>query len=279
MTLGDKIFQLRKQAGWSQEELAEQCGVSRQSVSKWEINQSVPDLDKLVTLSRLFGVTTDYLLKEEHEEAVYQDTGEPVETIWRVSGAVAREFLEQKARAGQKIALGTALCIISPAWVTALATMAESGIIPLSEEQASGLGMVMLFLLVAAGVLLFLNAGGQMTPWKYMEQELVQLEYGAAGWVREERGQYAAESRQKTALGVALCVLSPIPLFLCYALTSNEGLYGPATALLLGIVAVGVYFLVEAGSRKAGYDMLLQEGDYTPKQKRWKRRLEKHTSQ
>ena len=68
MILADKIVSLRKKAGWSQEELAEQLGVTRQSVSKWEGAQSVPDMDKVVQMSRLFGVTTDYLLKDELEE-------------------------------------------------------------------------------------------------------------------------------------------------------------------------------------------------------------------
>ena len=65
MILADKITALRKKAGWSQEELAEQLGVTRQSVSKWEGAQSVPDMDKVVQMSRLFGVTTDFLLEEE----------------------------------------------------------------------------------------------------------------------------------------------------------------------------------------------------------------------
>ena len=68
MILADKIISLRKKAGWSQEELAEQLGVTRQSVSKWEGAQSVPDMDKVVQMSRLFGVTTDFLLKDEIEE-------------------------------------------------------------------------------------------------------------------------------------------------------------------------------------------------------------------
>ena len=68
MILADKITALRKKAGWSQEELAEQLGVTRQSVSKWEGAQSVPDLDKVVQMSRLFGVTTDFLLKDELSE-------------------------------------------------------------------------------------------------------------------------------------------------------------------------------------------------------------------
>ena len=68
MRLADKITALRKKAGWSQEELAEQLGVTRQSVSKWEGAQSVPDMDKVVQMSRLFGVTTDFLLKDELSE-------------------------------------------------------------------------------------------------------------------------------------------------------------------------------------------------------------------
>lgn len=68
MILADKITALRKKAGWSQEELAEQLGVTRQSVSKWEGAQSVPDMDKVVQMSRLFSVTTDFLLKDELSE-------------------------------------------------------------------------------------------------------------------------------------------------------------------------------------------------------------------
>lgn len=68
MILAGKITALRKKASWSQEELAEQLGVTRQSVSKWEGAQSVPDMDKVVQMSRLFGVTTDFLLKDELSE-------------------------------------------------------------------------------------------------------------------------------------------------------------------------------------------------------------------
>ena len=62
MELSNNILQLRKALGLSQEQLAEQVGVSRQSISKWETGQSVPELEKLVALSRVFGVSTDELL-------------------------------------------------------------------------------------------------------------------------------------------------------------------------------------------------------------------------
>lgn len=68
MLLSEKIMSLRKRNGWSQEELAQQLGVSRQSVSKWESMASMPDIQKIMSMSELFGVSTDYLLKDELEE-------------------------------------------------------------------------------------------------------------------------------------------------------------------------------------------------------------------
>ena len=63
MTIADRIQSLRKSKGMSQEELADAVGVSRQAVSKWESEQATPDLDKVVIMSDIFEVTTDYLLK------------------------------------------------------------------------------------------------------------------------------------------------------------------------------------------------------------------------
>ena len=73
MIFADKLITLRKKAGWSQEDLAEKLNVTRQSVSKWEGAQSVPDIDKILQLSCLFGVTTDYLLKDEQAEPEYTE--------------------------------------------------------------------------------------------------------------------------------------------------------------------------------------------------------------
>lgn len=64
MTLGEKLQSLRAEAGLSQEDLAEHLAVSRQAVSKWELDKTVPDVKYIVALSDLFGVTTDYLLKD-----------------------------------------------------------------------------------------------------------------------------------------------------------------------------------------------------------------------
>ena len=67
MIFADKLIRLRKQAGLSQEELASELNISRQSVSKWEQAQSIPDLDKIIQLSTFFNFSTDYLIKDEIE--------------------------------------------------------------------------------------------------------------------------------------------------------------------------------------------------------------------
>lgn len=64
MTLGEKLLKMRKARGWSQEELANQVGVTRQAVSRWEAGTAKPDADKIVVICDLFGVSADYLLRE-----------------------------------------------------------------------------------------------------------------------------------------------------------------------------------------------------------------------
>lgn len=67
MMLSDKIIKLRKINGWSQEELGEKLNVSRQAISRWESNTAQPDATNILKISKLFGVTTDYLLNDDFE--------------------------------------------------------------------------------------------------------------------------------------------------------------------------------------------------------------------
>lgn len=66
MTIGEKILNMRKVRGWSQEDLAEQVGVSRQAVSRWEAGSAKPDADKIIVLCDLFGISADYLLRDDY---------------------------------------------------------------------------------------------------------------------------------------------------------------------------------------------------------------------
>lgn len=77
MTLAEKIMDLRKRAGLSQEDLANELGVTRQSVSKWESTSATPDVAKIVQMSKLFGVSTDYLLKDDLDDEINANSDQP----------------------------------------------------------------------------------------------------------------------------------------------------------------------------------------------------------
>lgn len=70
MEFSEKLFTLRKANDLTQEQLAEQLEVSRQSISKWESGQTIPELEKIVALSAIFNVTTDYLLKSSEIDSL-----------------------------------------------------------------------------------------------------------------------------------------------------------------------------------------------------------------
>ena len=114
MILADKIIELRKKNGWSQEELAEKMAVSRQSISKWEGAQSVPDMGRIVRLSELFGVSTDYLLKDEMETEERTEAIAETTAYKTVSMEEANAFLQMKELSSRRTAIGVMLCILSP---------------------------------------------------------------------------------------------------------------------------------------------------------------------
>ena len=96
MKLADRILELRKQKGLSQEQLADILGVSRQAVSKWESEQSVPDMDKIVLMSDCFEVTTDYLLKGIEPAAKEVSKGRISGGIVGGLGAIENDFHDRK---------------------------------------------------------------------------------------------------------------------------------------------------------------------------------------
>ena len=184
MILADKIIDLRKKNGLSQEELAEKLGVSRQSISKWEGAQSVPDMGRVVQMSELFGVSTDYLLKDELELAVPETA--PEETRERTVGMEeANAFLRVRETDAGRIALGVLLCILSPVCLILLCGAQALGLLSLGEAQAAGLGLTALFLMVGGAVALFVTCGMREKPWEYLQHENVDTLYGVDGMARE----------------------------------------------------------------------------------------------
>ena len=270
MILADKIIDLRKKAGWSQEELAVKLAVTRQSVSKWEGAQSIPDMDKVVQMSRLFGVTTDYLLKDEIEIAeptVNADDRQP--PLRRVTIGEASDYLALRRVAAPKMALATMLCIFSPIALIGLAAVSELSvsIFPIREDAAAGIGLCVLLVLVAVAVVLFMDCRNKAKEYDFLEKEPFETEYGVAGMVKERQKAFKPTYDRMNTIGTVLCVLSFVPLFAVMALMHEDFFMTMAVCLLLAVVGVGVYFFVYGGTINGSMEKLLEEGDYTRSEK------------
>ena len=274
MILADKIVSLRKKAGWSQEDLAENLGVTRQSVSKWEGAQSVPDMDKVVMMSRLFGVSTDFLLKDELEEetpcAAAQDDDTPLR---RVTMKQASAYLALRKAAAPKIAIATALCITSPVTLILLAGMSEVQRFPISGNAAAGIGLCVLLVLVAVAVSIFLRTSAEAKEYRFLEEEPFETEYGVEGMVRQRQQEYKDTHTRLVTVGVVLCVLAAVPLFAAMCINGSDLLYIAAVCALLVLVAIGCLALVTAGVYQGAMERLLEEGDYARGQKKHRRVL------
>lgn len=264
MIFADKLIELRKKSGWSQEELAEKLDVTRQSVSKWEGAQSIPELAKILQLAQLFGVTTDYLLRDEIEAA------EPAEVeewdrpaLRRVSMEQADAFLRVKRETGKWIALGAALCILSPVCLILLAAASGAGLLPFGENAAAGLGMVILLLMVVPAVAMFIQCGGKTKPYEFLEHEPFETEYGVTGMVRERQKQYHDTYTRCNTFGVCGCILAVIPLFAGMMFSENEFFLCGMLCLMFALLSVSVAVLIVAGVNWASMEKLLEEGDYT----------------
>ncbi|MGN0444738.1 MAG: helix-turn-helix domain-containing protein [Acutalibacteraceae bacterium] len=91
MKINEKIYTLRKKFGWSQDELAERLSISRQSISKWETGDSVPEPAKLLAIAKIFSVSTDYLLDDSKEEYIPPQAAKSIDTADKIMSKV--EFL------------------------------------------------------------------------------------------------------------------------------------------------------------------------------------------
>jgi len=309
MLLSEKIMSLRKRTGWSQEELAQQLGVSRQSVSKWESMASMPDIQKIMAMSELFGVSTDYLLKDELEElpataavAVADSTGtsasggiagadpsavlggsstadnastsKTVAPKLSVSLETATEYLDAIARTSRPTAVAITLFILGPALLVSLATYSEDAVyfdpMRISPDAMGIAGVCLMMLFIAAGVGLLILQDMKLAKFKQLKEASLELQYGVEAAIRRRAESTESLRYMQQAAGVCLTILSAIPFLIA-------SYYGTGFIFTLGffaaaiLVSLGVYLLVYSGILRDGYRVLLQEGDFSHDEKSNKR--------
>ncbi len=194
MTFGQKLKALLKEKDMTQENLAELLDVSRQAVGKWANDKGIPEVDKLVQISNIFGVSLDYLLREEQEEE-RERTG----TGFYVSREMIEGFLSYRQESAKRIAAGTALIILSE--------LVDCFFLPGKNPML--LYNVLYNAVFLSGIAVLIWNG--LKPRKYREIGSRQLLFDE-GVIREFREQ-SERNRKKYALmfiaGAALMLLGP----------------------------------------------------------------------
>ena len=272
MILADKIIELRKKNGWSQEELAEKLGVSRQSISKWEGAQAIPDLDRIITMSQIFGVSTDALLKDEMEisaaEPLDPDMGETPARV--VTVEEASDYMAFKAWSSRRTAIGVMLCILSPVLLIFLSGASETGFIKLSGAAAAGIGVPMILVLVGCAVAIFITTWLRGERFRYIEEEPIDTAYGVSGIARDRKERFRGAFTAQLTIGIVLCVISALPITavsIFHDSSDQEMIAIFAVCALLVMVAIGVLLIVRSCIIWGSFKALLEEGDYTRAEK------------
>ena len=289
MSLAEKIYHERNKLGLSQEQFAEQMEISRQAVSKWETGQSMPDLDKLVMMSQIFGVSTDYLLKDEEESVEpmmetetfisTEETGttyfeeEPVndmtmEEKLQLSVEDVRDYEKVALKGSRRVALGVFLCIIGAA-AGMLVELVCAQVLEASNKNLEISGnfvglMILVFVTTAVG--LFVSYGMQISKFDHLEKLPFTIPSSEKTRLTEDAKTYHNKFATAITCGVILVILGVIA---CVASDSiaviieNEAVEEYLSPMLLLIfVAMGVYLFVSAGMKHGFYNVILQKEDY-----------------
>lgn len=259
MILSEKIITLRKQLGWSQEELAEKMGVSRQSVSKWESTNSIPDLNKIIKLAELFNVSTDFLLKDEIETAEHLE--EHDNDLTQISLEQAIEYVNTKKAKAILTAKGVAFFVCSAVPLFFLLALANNNSIALNKNTAVVFGIIAIFILIAAGVRLVIQTNQYERAIAPIEKGKFELMYGVHSAFSEKIDALTPKYNGKVSLAVTLFITSSIPLLLVIMLIGRTDLTLLMLAALLFIVTLGLWVIIPASSEYEAYKHVLNEGD------------------
>ncbi|WP_394205026.1 helix-turn-helix domain-containing protein [Shewanella waksmanii] len=271
MILAEKITKLRKQLGWSQEELAEKMDVSRQSVSKWESTNSIPDLNKIIRLADIFEVSTDFLLKDNYEN-MNEHLDQKSSSITQVSLEQANDYIDSKMQTAALNTKGVILCVCAAIPLFFFKAMAETQRLNISEDLATAIGLVSVLALVAIAVSFFIRTNQHEAETEIIDNEKFELAYGVHSVFSERLKAYRPSYNSKLTIAIGLFMFSFVPLMVVAVLFNSTEAVMMMLILLLMMLSAGLYIIIPASARFDAYNKILEEsGLETEKSKRNKR--------
>jgi len=271
MILADKIIKLRKQLSWSQEELAERMNVSRQSVSKWESTNSIPDLNKIIMLAELFDVSTDFLLKDDIE-ALDSPSESKEPNVIQISLEQAMKYVEDKVEASALITKGVMLCICSVVPLFFFLAMAETSRLNLTSDIAAAIGVVSILIMISIAISYFIKTNQYENDLAVIDNEVFELEYGVHSVFKEKLKKFLPTYNLRLSVSIFLFIISFVPLMSVSILFGGTDIALMMLIVLLLIITGGIYILLPVSAKYEAYNNILKDTSMeTEKSKRTKR--------
>ncbi|MBL4909690.1 MAG: helix-turn-helix transcriptional regulator [Alteromonadaceae bacterium] len=271
MILAEKIVQLRKKVGWSQEELAEKMNISRQSVSKWESANSIPDLNKIIMLAEIFSVSTDFLLKDDIEtiDVLNEDTEAGVNQI---NLEQALNYINNKAKVANLTTKGVIFCLCSVMPLFLFLAMAKANQLNITSSIATALGVVAILIMISIGVSFFIRTNHYESDLSAIENENFELAYGVHSIIKEQLQKFRRTYNLRLSISIFLFIISFAPMMFTSIFIDGSDMHLLMLIVMFIIIAIGIYILTPVSSKYDAYNRILKEGDLnTTKSKRTKR--------
>ncbi len=271
MILAEKIIKLRKRLGWSQEELAEKMNISRQSVSKWESTNSIPDLNRIIRLAEIFDVSTDFLLKDENEEFNNRDeVKEP--NVLQISLEQATKYVENKMEVSSIVTKGIVLCICSVVPLFFFLAMAETSKLGLTDDIATAIGVVSILVMLSIAVSFFIKTNQYESDVAVIDHEEFELAYGVHSVFKEKLQRFRASYNRRLSLGIFMFIISFVPLMVVSMFSNGTDVILMMLIVLILMIAAGIYIIAPVSAQYDAYNSILKDtGIETEKSKRTKR--------
>ncbi|MDQ7050999.1 MAG: helix-turn-helix transcriptional regulator [Enterobacterales bacterium] len=274
MILAEKIVRLRKQVGWSQEELAEKMDVSRQSVSKWESTNSIPDLNKIIILAEIFEVSTDYLLKDNIEIAESLNSNTQRNST-QISLEQAIKYVNSKVYMAVLVAKGVFLCVSSVVPLFTLLALAKANQLNVSSNMTAAIGVVSILLLISIGVSFFIRTNQYENDLKQIENESFELGYGVHSAFKEKLQKFRGTYNLRLSIAIAMFIFSFVPLMFVSMSSPGPGVVLMMMVVLILMIAIGIYLLIPVSAKYEAYNRILKEERFSEDKSMQVKRIEK----
>lgn len=224
MRFNERLQKLRKERSLSQEQLADNLGVSRQAVSKWESGSSYPETEKLIELSKLFSVSIDELLKEE-----------PIKEQPIVDPLKVEEYIKFNKKFALAMASGVVICIIALIVTGLCDELFHSEIIDIS----------VFFGIVSVALMLFIYYGIQSTNYEEIKKQIKKIPVKP-----EIKKSFQTKFAIAITVGVVMCIVGLVAGAIIDQYKLGDGFIGLG---FFGFVAIGVYLFIYYGIQSDYY--------------------------